>query len=261
MLNKTRIKAMSLRHLYPLRRDFDLLSDMVYWPIIDTLLWGITGTWLGQSSGIPGLVTALLMGLVLWNIVWRSQSEVGRNMMDEIWNSNLLNIFASPLTVGEWLVSVLGLSFIKTAVTLAVIVPVMIFAYNFNLIQFGVWLAVFYVLATMTGWWIGLIASAVVLRWGPKVQTVIWTLPGFILPLSAVYFPVDQLPVLLQKVALLIPTTYVFEAMRSMVYDGVIDPTGLVISLILNLIYLTLAGIFFVKSFAYSKRLGLHRFL
>lgn len=260
-MNIGRIKAMSLRHIYPLRRDFDLLSDMIYWPVIDTLLWGITGTWLSEGSQIPNLVSTLLMGLVLWQVVWRAQSEVGRNLMDEIWNTNLLNIFASPLTVWEWLTSVIGLSFVKTMITLSVIIPVMFLAYSFDMIQFGGWLAVFFLLATMTGWWIGLIASAMVLRWGAKVQTVIWTLPGFILPLSAVYFPVSELPSFLQSVAWAIPTTYIFEAMRSLSFNGYLDIIGLLISFILNIIFLVLSTILFFKSFNYSKRLGLHRFI
>ena len=81
---KHRLQALFTRHPYPLRRDFDLLSDMIYWPLIDTVLWGVTGTWLTETSGVPELVVALLMGLIMWNIIWRSQSEVGRNMMDEI---------------------------------------------------------------------------------------------------------------------------------------------------------------------------------
>jgi len=71
-----RIKALFLRHLYPLKRDFDLLSDMLYWPLVDTLLWGITSQWLSEASGQASIALAILMALLLWNIIWRAQSEV-----------------------------------------------------------------------------------------------------------------------------------------------------------------------------------------
>ncbi len=255
-----RLQALFFRHLYPLKRDFDLLSDMIFWPLIDTVLWGVTGTWLTETSGLPELVVALLMGLIMWNIIWRSQSEVGRNMMDEIWNSNLVNLFSTPVSILEWLISVIGLSFIKTLVTLVAIIPVMVLLYKINVLSLGLWLPAFFVLASMTGWSVGLLASGIVLRWGPKVQTVIWTLPGILLPFSAIYFPAARLPGILQDIAWLVPTTYVMETLRAVVFNGNPDMMMLVISLLLNLFYLTLSALFFLHSFEYSKKMGLNRF-
>ena len=54
-----RIKAVMLRHLYPLQRDFDLLSDMIYWPMVDTLLWGITSQWLADASGQRSILVSI----------------------------------------------------------------------------------------------------------------------------------------------------------------------------------------------------------
>jgi len=255
-----RLRALFTRHLYPLKRDFDLLSDMIYWPLIDTVLWGVTGMWLTETSGVPELVVALLMGLIMWNIIWRSQSEVGRNMMDEIWNSNLVNLFSTPVSILEWLISVIGLSFVKTLVTLLVIIPVMVFLYSINVMTLGLWMPVFFVLASMTGWSVGLLASGIVLRWGPKVQTVIWTLPGILLPFSAIYFPAERLPGVLQTISWFVPTTYVMETLRAVVFNGTPEIMMLVISFGLNIFYLVLTSIFFLRSFEYSKNMGLNRF-
>src|SRR3989344_9082318 len=180
-LSLSRISGLAVRHLYPLRRDFDLLSDMIYWPLIDMVIWGVTSQWLSESSGTTNLLVAVLLGLVLWNIIWRSQAEISRNLMDEIWNNNLVNIFSTPLTVLEWIITVLLLSVGKTFITLAFIIPAVLFLYTVNVLVLGWWLPVFYLLASITGWSIGFISAGIVLRWGPKVQTVIWTLPGFLL--------------------------------------------------------------------------------
>ena len=115
-----RIKALFFRHLYPLRRDFDLLSDMIYWPLVDTLLWGITSQWISEASGNASVALSILMALLMWNVIWRSQSEISRNLIDEIWNNNLVNLFSTPLMVKEWLVAAMGLSILKTAFTLSI---------------------------------------------------------------------------------------------------------------------------------------------
>jgi ABC-2 type transport system permease protein len=255
-----RIKALFLRHLFPLKRDFDLMSDIAYWPLVDTILWGVTGQWLSDASGVASFVATVLMGLIFWNVIWRAQSEVGRNLMDEIWNHNLVNIFSTPLHTSEWLASVVGLSLIKTLITLTVITPVIYLLYSVNALELGLWLPVFFALSVMTGWWIGLFSAGIVLRGGPKVQTVIWTLPGALLPFSAIYFPVDKLPQAMQTIAWMLPTTYVMESMRSVLLTGTLTVNYLWISLLLNVILLGLSGWFFMRSFAYSKKMGLDRF-
>lgn len=260
MLDIFRIKALFLRHLFPLRRDFDLISDMIYWPIIDTILWGVTGQWIAESSGFSQVVVSLLFGLVLWNVIWRSQSEVSRNLMDEIWNNNLTNLFSTSLTLREWVASVLMLSLIKTSITIAVLAPLIYFLYQASLLSLGFWLIPMFVLTAMTGWWVGFISASIVISYGPKMQTVVWTLPAVLLPFSSVYFPVERLPAVMQPVAMAIPTTHVFEFMRALVFDQAVDVNRLWISLGLNVLYLALAVLLFNHSFKKSLELGLSRF-
>ncbi|PIR61335.1 MAG: hypothetical protein COU66_04395 [Candidatus Pacebacteria bacterium CG10_big_fil_rev_8_21_14_0_10_44_11] len=255
-----RIAALALRHLYPVVRDFDLVSDMIYWPIIDTILWGVTSRWLSEASGSTNVVVTILMGLILWNVIWRSQAEVSRNLLDEIWNRNLVNIFATSLMLKEWVVAVLLLSVLKTLISMTFLVPAIYFLYTVNAFQLGWWLLVFFLGTMMTGWWMGFISAGIVLRYGQKVQTVIWTLPGILLPFSAIYFPLSKLPAVVQPISLMIPTTYILESMRSLLNGGVIDLQMMAISFGLNLLWLSACIWYFVRSFSYSKNLGLNRF-
>lgn len=255
-----RIKALFLRHLYPLQRDFDLLSDMLYWPMVDTFLWGITSQWLSDEAGNANIMIAILMGLLLWNVIWRSQSEVSRNLMDEIWNNNLVNLFTTPLTLKEWITSVIGLSVVKMGITMSMLVPVVYFLYDVSFFYLGWWVLLFVLAAILTGWWIGFISAGIVLRKGQKMQTVIWTLPGMLLPFSAIYFPLDRLGPIMRNISRLVPTSYIFENMRHLVNGGSVVASELILSFGLNFLYLGLAIWFFVRSFEYSKERGLGRF-
>lgn len=259
-LRLSSLKGFFLRHLYPMRRDFDLLSDMIYWPLVDTALWGITGQWLSESSGNISIIVAVLIGLLFWNIIWRAQSEVSRNLMDEIWNNNLVNLFSTPINVFEWVTGVILLSVLKTSVTLVILIPTIFLLYSVSITVLGWWIIPLFLLTVMTGWWIGLLSSGIVLRYGPKVQTVIWTLPGMLLPFSAIYFPVSFIPEVIRPLSYLVPTTYVLENVRLLVNNQPVNLQFLMISLGLNLIFLAWMIWFFVKSFYYSRNLGLGRF-
>lgn len=259
-LRLRRLYAFGLRHTFPLRRDFDLLSDMLYWPMIDVLVWGITSQWLGSGDGKASVIGAILTGLILWNIIWRSQSEVSRNLIDEIWNNNLVNLFTTPLSLGEWIMGVIGLSLMKMTFTVTLISSMIFLLYKVSIFTLGWWLVPFFIGAAMSGWWIGFIAAGIVIRWGPKVQTVVWTLPGVLLPFSVVFFPLALLPTFLQPISRLLPTTYIFESMRSLLATGHVDWRYIAMSYVLNLIYLAGALIWFKRSFRHSLSLGLGRF-
>lgn len=259
-LRLRRVFAFGLRHLYPLRRDFDLLSDMLYWPIIDVVVWGITSQWLGSGNAGVSLAGTILTGLILWNIIWRSQSEVSRNLIDEIWNNNLVNLFSTPLSVYEWVTGVIGLSVLKMLFTVTMISSVIALLYKVSIFSLGWWLVPLFVGAAISGWWVGFIAAGIVIRWGPKVQTVVWTLPGILLPLSVVFFPLALLPSFLRPISYALPTTYVFETMRAVLSHAEVQWQYLVMSYVLNLLYLVGALTWFLHSFRYSRSLGLGRF-
>jgi ABC-2 type transport system permease protein len=232
---------------------------MIYWPVIDILIWGITGQWLGGAAG-NSVMFSLLSGLILWNVIWRSQSEISRNLIDELWNNNLVNLFSTPLSLKEWLLGVILLSVGKTVFTMLILSVVVALLYSVNIYAIGWWLIPFFVCAVMTGWWVGFISAGIVIRHGQKVQTVVWTLPGILLPFSVVFFPLANLPSFLHPISYLLPSTYIFESMRALLYTQTIDPKFIAISFGLNIIYLILSIIWFLKSFKWSLNLGLSRF-
>lgn len=259
-MNWTRIYALILRHTLPLKRDMDLLTDLLYWPLIDTVMWGFAAAWLGGTdSQTAQLMLSILSGLVLWQVIWRAQSEVARNLIDELWNNNLLNMFASPLTIADWIASVILQSIVKMIIGAGAISLAVIGLYAVNVYTLGWWLLPFVLLTMMTGWAVGFFSSGIVIRWGQKTQTIIWTLPAILIPLSAVYYPVDQLPPGVSHLTQIVPTTYVFESMRALIFGGSVTVGDMWLSLGLNVVYLALAILFFLRMFAKSKELNLAR--
>jgi len=61
-----------------------------------------------------------------------------------------------------------------------------------------------------------------VLRFGTGAEALAWGVMFVLLPLSGVFYPVDALPAVMQPIALALPTTHAFAALR-----GLVDGTGL----------------------------------
>lgn len=253
-----RIFAMVQRYTYGLKHTYDRLSDMFYWPVMDLLIWGLTGIYFAQlNSKSPYTVTIILTGLIFWIITWRAQYEISINLLSEMWDRNLVNIFASPLTVYEWITSVIIFGSAKMIISLSFSTIVAFFLYRYQIFQFGWWLFPVAVNLVISGWIIGFCISAIIIRFGTKIQTIAWAGAYIIVPFSALYYPLSVLPNWAQKVALLFPTSYIFEALREHIFTGTISADKILISFALNMLYLILSILFFVLMFNKRKKLGL----
>ena len=116
-----RINAVIMRHLYLFPRTLERWAESIYWPVIDLVVWGLTSKWVETAgSSVPQLALILLTGVVFWQVVWRANYEISVNLLEEFWNQNMVNLFATPLSVWEWSVGLVVLGLIKNVLTLAI---------------------------------------------------------------------------------------------------------------------------------------------
>ena len=71
----------------------------------------------------------------------------------------------------------------------------------------------------LVGWAISLFVMGIVLRFGTGAEAMAWGIMFVVMPLSGVFYPVSALPDFLQPIALALPTTHAFIALRDLV-DG-----------------------------------------
>lgn len=253
-----RIYAITLRFLYQFRHSFDRLTDSFYWPTIDLVVWGLTSAYL--KNFLPDttpIVMLIISGLVFWNIVWRAQYELTVNLLEDLWDRNLVNIFVSPLKFSEWIISLVILGIIKAFLSLLFTIMVAFVLYKVQIFSFGFYLIPFFALLIMTGWAVGFFVTGLILRFGTRIQTLAWAMIAVISPFCAVFYPVSILPVWAQKIAMITPASYIFEGMRQILYTHTLNLQNLYISFLLNIIYIFIALIFLRKSFSKVLQKGL----
>jgi ABC-2 type transport system permease protein len=253
-----RIYGIIIRYIFLFRHSFDRLSDVFYWPTIDLLLWGLTSLYFQSfAPNANQFILVIVSGLLFWIIVWRGQYEISVNLLEDLWNKNLINIFVAPVRFSDWIVSFLIIGVIKALVSLSFAMLIAFLLYKVQIFFYGFYLIPFMFLLIMTGWWIGFILAGIILRYGTRLQTIAWTMVMGLSPFSAVFYPLSILPSWAQTIAHFIPTSYVFEGAREVIFRGTLDPNKLLISFILNLIYLALALLFLKKSFNKALNKGL----
>jgi ABC-2 type transport system permease protein len=253
-----RIYGMMLRNLFSFKTSADRLVDAFYWPTIDIVVWGLTSQFFTKNN-IEGvnLVTVVLSGIILWIVLWKSQYEVSINLLDELWNKNLVNIFVTPLKFSEWVGSTLILGLIKVILSLSFATFLAYILYSVRFFEYGFSLLPFMGALVISGWIFGFFITGLILRFGSKIQTISWSLIWLFAPFCGIYYPVSTLPEWAQIFSKSLPMSYVFEGMREVIGRGVIDWQKVGIAYGLDLVYL-LVAIWFLKSgFAKSMQKGL----
>jgi ABC-2 type transport system permease protein len=252
-----RINGLVIRHLYLYKRNAHRLLDVFFWPVIDLVIWGFLSIYLEtfNLSGI-NIVTALLGAVIFWSIFQQTKQAVAVSFLNDVWERNLLNIFISPVSVGEFIVSRIILGFFQIVMVLIVSAAVALILYHFNILSFGLSLLPFVLNLALFGWSLGLFAIALIFRLGSSAEVLAFSLSFLFQPFSAVFYPVSALPAAVQWVSWLLPSTYVFEGMRQVIATGVFSAHDFFVALALNIAYLVLTVALFRMMFLSVKKTG-----
>lgn len=258
MITPHRIQALIIRHLYTYRRSPMRLMELVYWPLLDLLLWGFVSVYLQRfGSAVPHFVAYFIGALILWDILFRSQQGISVTYLEEVWSRNLMNLFVSPLSVAEFLLATVIVSFGKLTVAALTMATLAILFYQFNILTLGASLFPFVASLLLFGWSLGIFTTALVLRFGQAAESLAWVLAFLFQPFSAVFYPVSVLPPWMQAIARLLPSSHVFEGMRAVINGQGMPWEHLAWAMGLNLPFVIGSVAFFYATFALVKARGL----
>lgn len=262
MINFNRVWALVLRYSIIMFHNYDRLGDMFFWPAMDFFLFGLTSFYLIQATNKPlNYLFVVLSGVVFWVVIWRANYEITVNLLAELYDRNIVNLFTTPLRLREWISSFIIMGFLKTFVSISFSALLAFIFYRYNIFMFGGYMAFFIFNLLLTGWIIGFIVGGFLIYYGQKIQTFAWIGASLIAPFSALYYPVSILPQWAQNVAYFIPSTYILEEIRRVLFTGMVSYDKLLISLILNIVYFSVSIWFFVWMFRKSRKLGLGRLI
>lgn len=256
-MNWNVVAGLILRQTFLYRRSMPRILEMVFWPVMDLLVWGFVTVYLHQiNPGVPGTVTFLLGAMIFWDIIYRSGQGVTMSFLEDVWTRNLLNVFVAPVRIAEFLAASFLVGMCKITVIVALLAVLAAVFYDFHILQMGFNLIPFFANLLLMGWAMGMVTTGLILRYGQAVEALAWAIPFLIQPLSAVFYPVSVLPPVLQAVARAIPSTYVFEGMRTILTGGPLPVNDLILALALNGVWLAGAALFFRLMFASARQHG-----
>ena len=253
-----RTSAIVLRQFYLMRGSAARVLPLFAWVAIDIVLWGFITRYLNavSTSGLD-FVPLLLGAVLLWDFFTRVMHGVSMAFLEDVWSRNFLNLFASPLTIGEYICGLVLTSVATSSAGLLVMLALASAVFGLSFFGYGLPIVPFLLVLFLFGIALGIFGSALVLRFGPASEWIVWPLPALLSPFAAVFYPVSTLPYWMRQVSRLLPPSYVFEGIRAILAGGDYRVGGLAWSLSLAAIYILLASLFFARIHRHAVRTGL----
>lgn len=212
-----RAAAVALRHYYLLRGSLARFLPLFAWVAIDMVLWGFMSRYLNTvTSQEYNFVPVLLGAVLLWDFFIRVMQGVTMVFFEDVWSRNFLNMFASPLTISEYLGGLVLSSIATSTLGLLVMLVLASTVFGLSFAAYGVLFVPFLLVLFLFGIALGIFGCALVLRLGPASEWFVWPIPALLSPFAGVFYPLSTLPAWMQAVSHLLPPSYVFEGMRTL---------------------------------------------
>jgi ABC-2 type transport system permease protein len=249
-----RVRAVMDRHLREAMQNPDRIADILFWPVIDVVTWGLFSHFVFHRGFAAS--GELVAGIALWGGFRAFQRDMAVGVLGEVWSRNISGLFASPLTPAEYLT---GLAIVNLGKVLLSLILVAFACYLLTgvpgpalvlelLVPLGILL--------LCAGGIGLLVTALILRFSSRVQTLAYGLAGLLLPLSCVFYPLSSLPGPLHAAAGLLPTTQAFEIMRDSMRGLGIPVLPLLQALFCALVALLAAALVSIRMLRAVRRSG-----
>jgi ABC-2 type transport system permease protein len=252
------VAAILLRQVYLIRGSPVRSLPMFAWVAIDIVVWGFITRYLNSmSAGRFNYVPSLLGAVLLWDFFTRIMQGVSTAFLEDVWSRNFLNLFATPLTIAEYILGLVITSMATSAVGLVVMLVLATAVFGLSFLSLGGLLVPFLLVLFAFGIALGILASALVLRLGPASEWLVWPMPALLSPFVGVFYPLATLPPWMQGVGHLLPPSYVFEGMRAVLAGQPFSAANLALGAAIAVLDIMLAGYFFARVFGYALRTGL----
>jgi ABC-2 type transport system permease protein len=253
-----RIWGLMYRHLALYRRSWPRLIELMYWPILQMVVWGFVTAYLAgvQNNVASAAAGVLLGGVLLWEVALRSQMGFSISFLEEIWSRNLGHLFVSPIRPREMVAALMAMSLIRVLVGVLPAMGLAWVLYAFGLWTMGPVVVGFFAALLLMGWAVALGVTSLILRFGAGAEALAWSVLFGITPFAAVFYPVSVLPAWLQPVALSLPAAHVFEGMRTALLHGVVDWGHLAAAFVLDAAWMAAMGWVFMAQLQAARVKG-----
>ena len=255
-MNWYKIYGLILRHVYLIKSSFPRILDLIYWPTIQIFLWGFISEFFTLSSSYYSNTAGIILtAAILYDFLFRSSISYNMMFLEEIWSRNFTNLFIAPIKISEIITALTLTAIVRTLIGLIPAVLLAIPLFGVSIFKLGIPLIFLLIALYIFGVALGLLVTSGLVRFGPSFESIAWASLFFVAPLGCIYYPIEILPEWLQIIAKLLPLVHIFEEMRNILIDSIVNYYEIFKAIAISLFYFLVGvGVFYLSYYGARKR-------
>lgn len=241
-------------------RDFKIfartqwkLVDFLYFPLTTVLIWGLFSVYVKDFSGEIGMM--VMMVNVFWSFAYISQANVNLFLSEDSWSGSLKQLLATGVSDFEYMLArIISSSIISIPIMSVLLLTV--WGFGFPLVRYLWDILILTGITLFISMSLAVLIAGLIIFLGRSYEFLSWSaLQAFIL-FSAPFFPIEILPFPLDSIALVMPYTWIFRAVRLLVFSGWIPREVFFKSIVIGILYLGISIPFYKFAFHRARKTG-----
>lgn len=199
-----------------MKRNPARIIEIIIWPMIEVLSFSLLASSLQENRPLTDqTATLILVGVIYWNATARIVQETVSQVIDDFHSKNIQHIMIAPLSSWDMLMATLMASVTKLLISYIGVGAILALTYQrfFSSITIS---SVLWVLELNA---IGVVFSitslGIVFLVGERASAIGWVTSSVLHIFSLVYYQRSTSPALIKYVSYAVPSSYVFESVRS----------------------------------------------
>lgn len=250
-----KIYALIYRDFLVLRNMRWKIMEMFYFPLTTVIIWGFFSLFVKDMALEAGLV--VLVVNILWSFAYLAQSSTNMNMNEDMWSGSLKQVLSTGITETEYLVARLISATLISLIIMALMLLLAFYGFSVALIaeQISMILTLtFITLLASIG--LSIFVGFGIILLGREYGFLAWSAIQIFILLSAPFYSVSIFPEPVQVISGVMPYTYVFEGMRSLVSMGTVSSSILFNGMIVSVLYLLIPIPVYIYVFRRARKTG-----
>jgi ABC-2 type transport system permease protein len=208
-----------------IERNFYLTRRYWGWELA-FLVYSVAGalsiSLIGEAQGDRRLLFSLMIGAIFWNYLSVTFSWIAETIAVERWEGTLEYTMMAPVRRWSQLMGSVAYAIVYGLAHTAAMLIVLILFFGLDLGRADLaTAAAFMALGSVSFVGIGMMAAILPLLYVERGAQMTFVLQSVLLLVSGVYYPISILPGWMQVLAHLSPATYILDAVRAALLDGV----------------------------------------
>ena len=194
------------------RNTFTIL-EIVFWPTVGLLSVELLTKYLNLTHEITDFI---LSGVISIGVVQVCHLDMAYVLLYSVWSKSIKHEFIAPISAGQFVLGSWVIGILRGLLVFALLSMLSGYFFGFEFSKpgvFGIILFLFGIFCSAAI--VGIVIFILILIYGRRAEVAAWSLVGFMLLISGIYYPVSILPKPAVTIASFFPITYFLEYYRS----------------------------------------------